>query len=192
MYGGKISKIIKRILRDMIKISQNVFFYPFLLLITFLLLGADERKLNDQDNILFYIADPSKDNVQLFWKDDKGNILKNFDNLQKFLIKKEQKLIFAMNGGMFLQDHSPQGLYIENFKTLKSLNSDSGYGNFYLKPNGIFYINGSGKPAVCRTDDFKPTSEIEYATQSGPMLLIEGRYIMHLKKVLKTCKFAMV
>jgi uncharacterized protein YigE (DUF2233 family) len=48
--------------------------------------------------------------------------------------------VFAMNGGMYKPDNSPQGLYIENREVAASLDTTTGNGNFYLKPNGIFYI----------------------------------------------------
>jgi len=74
---------------------------------------------------------------------------------------------------MYQTDNSPLGLYIENSKLLTPLNKRSGSGNFYLKPNGIFYINKDKKAFIETTDDFK-FSNIEYATQSGPMLVING------------------
>ncbi len=80
-----------------------------------------------------------------------------------------------MNGGMFKPDNSPQGLFIQKRKTLSPLDTSSGSGNFYLKPNGVFYITTGNVPVICTTADFKDDGKIKYATQSGPMLLINGQ-----------------
>ena len=80
-----------------------------------------------------------------------------------------------MNGGMYLTDFSPQGLYIENGVKLKKINNTkTAYGNFYMQPNGVFYINKDGTGSVCKSSDYKDSSLVNFATQSGPMLLING------------------
>jgi len=128
--------------------------------------------------IISYISQPA--NIQFFLKDDKGKYFNNHGNLKKHLDIKNQQLKFAMNGGMYLEDASPQGLYFENGKLIKKLNTKkSTYGNFYMQPNGIFYITKDDKAFVVTTSSFKQTEEIKYATQSGPMLLIKGK--MHPK-----------
>jgi uncharacterized protein YigE (DUF2233 family) len=69
-----------------------------------------------------------------------------------------------MNAGMYLQDQSPQGLCIIEGKQMRPLNSDSGYGNFYLKPNGVFYLIKQGKAFVVPSKQFKSSDSISYAT----------------------------
>lgn len=123
--------------------------------------------------IVSYVADPTTQNIQLYWKDANGAILGNFKNLKNLVESKNKELIFAMNGGMYKPDLSAQGLFIENKKTRNKIDKGKGgNGNFYLRPNGVFYITDKKKAVVCETDDFKPDPEIVYATQSGPMLLI--------------------
>jgi uncharacterized protein YigE (DUF2233 family) len=80
-----------------------------------------------------------------------------------------------MNGGMFTPEYTPVGLYIQNFKTIRKINNVSGGGNFGLKPNGIFYLTADNKAVICKTEDFKNNGKVKYATQSGPMLLINGQ-----------------
>ncbi|CAN5591874.1 hypothetical protein BH10BAC2_BH10BAC2_20990 [soil metagenome] len=80
-----------------------------------------------------------------------------------------------MNAGMYKEDNSPLGLYIEKQKTLSPLNTSPGNGNFYLKPNGIFCITTDNAPVICNTTNFKNNGKIKYATQSGPMLVIDGQ-----------------
>jgi hypothetical protein len=49
------------------------------------------------------------------------------------------------------------------------------YGNFHMKPNGIFFVSGD-KAAVAETGAFlKQRPRTDLATQSGPMLVINGR-----------------
>lgn len=48
----------------------------------------------------------------------------------------------------------------------------NGYGNFYLQPNGIFFIDNKNQAKICITPNFRKDSSIMYATQSGPMLII--------------------
>jgi uncharacterized protein YigE (DUF2233 family) len=53
-------------------------------------------------------------------------------------------------------------------------NIKSGRGNFHMKPNGIFYISAHGA-AVAETQAFlKQRPQAYLATQSGPMLVIDG------------------
>lgn len=127
------------------------------------------------DRIISYKVDPKKQDVKLYWKDDEGHILKSIQNLKSYLDKKQTKLLFAMNGGMYMENNHPLGLFIQNGKTITTLNAATGKGNFYLKPNGVFYITDNNTPVVCQTEDFKTDKTIKYATQSGPMLIIDGQ-----------------
>lgn len=127
------------------------------------------------DNIISYTADPMKQDIQLYWKDDKGNILHSLQNLKTFVEGKQKKLVFGMNGGMYKPDGTAQGLFIQNKKTIEPIDKGKGgNGNFYLKPNGIFYITSDKKAAICTTPDFKNNGNVAWATQSGPMLVIDG------------------
>jgi len=127
----------------------------------------------DDDVIVSYIADPKKQDIQLYWKDDKGTILQSIQNLKGYLGSKGKRLVFAMNGGMFMTNNAPLGLYIQEQRVVNGLNTASGEGNFYLKPNGVFYITNANKAVVCTSGDFV-NNNIKYATQSGPMLVIDG------------------
>jgi len=142
-------------------------FLPF----TFLLLIS----LSLQAQIISYSV-PAK-NITFYHKDTHGVAYKNFQNLKMALQKENKELIFAMNGGMYLHDLSPQGLYIEKGKVITKVNQTlKAYGNFYMQPNGIFYITKDAKAYVKTTKDFACSKDIAFATQSGPMLLINGNY----------------
>ena len=59
---------------------------------------------------------------------------------------------------------------------LKTLNTADGEGNFHMKPNGVFFGTGD-KWEIRTTDDFlaNVSDRPEFGTQSGPMLLIDGK-----------------
>jgi len=145
------------------------------LLLTAVFIAFTSSQNPIDDRILAYTVDPKTQDLQLYWKNDKGEILKSIKNLKAFVESKNLTLTFAMNGGMFREGFSPQGLFIQNNKTLAVLDTADGKGNFYLKPNGVFYITTDNTPIICKTTDFKDKGNIQYATQSGPMLIIDGQ-----------------
>lgn len=89
-------------------------------------------------------------------------------------------VIFAMNAGMFGSYREPVGLLIKDGRAIGRLNRDTtGYGNFYMQPNGVFYVDNNGRADVVTTQyffDYSPYREnIRVATQSGPMMITNGR-----------------
>ena len=135
----------------------------------------EEDPVFENPDIISYEVDLKKQALRFFLKNDQDENFKNFKNLKKWLNTNKQELLFAMNGGMYQKDLSPQGLYIEKGKLLSPLDTiQKGYGNFYLQPNGIFYLTKDHQGIVCKTSDFENNETINYATQSGPMLLIDG------------------
>lgn len=129
-----------------------------------------------------YQVDLQKQDLKLYWKDERGQLLRSLGNLKNWLAARSETLVFAMNAGMYKPDHSPQGLFIQDGKTVAPLDTASGDGNFYLKPNGVFFITEDNKPGICPTEDFLKPKNIRYATQSGPMLLLRGQIHPAFKK----------
>jgi len=118
--------------------------------------------------------DPKIDDLRLFWRAPDGEPLGSFAAAAATLHPGE-KLIFAMNAGMYDTGHAPVGLYIEKGVELRRANTRGGPGNFHLKPNGVFFI-GAGQAGVMETSHFLSQRPMaEYATQSGPMLVNNGR-----------------
>nr|WP_321234762.1 phosphodiester glycosidase family protein [uncultured Psychroserpens sp.] len=129
----------------------------------------------EDNRFISYIVNLKTQTLKFYLKNSEGVNYGNFQNLKTSLENSNQKLCFAMNGGMYLKDGSPQGLYIEKGITKTKIDTvKKAYGNFYLQPNGVFYITKNNTGVVCRTIDFKSHSDIIYATQSGPMLVIGG------------------
>lgn len=148
-------------------------------LILLLFLSAPLLAQQKDTRFLSFTTDASS--INFYWKDDSGKILGSIQNLKTYVEASGKELRFAMNGGMYLRDQSPQGLYIEKGIAYVKLDTASGVGNFYLKPNGVFYITNDNRAVVCQTKDFINTN-IKLATQSGPMLLINGEIHPAFKK----------
>lgn len=81
--------------------------------------------------------------------------------------------VLVMNAGMYDWGLNPIGLLIEEGRTLKALNQRDGSGNFHLQPNGVFAIDTQGRASVSVSKD-GVAEGAWYATQSGPMLVIDG------------------
>ena len=125
--------------------------------------------------------DPAIDDVRMFWGNSEGAPYNTFGALSEALSAGGKTLTFAMNGGMYGDDFSPTGLYVEDGKEIASVNTKTVTGepqdipNFYKKPNGVFYL--AGKSAGVATTDAWLASppKATFATQSGPMLVIDGK-----------------
>jgi uncharacterized protein YigE (DUF2233 family) len=128
--------------------------------------------IQDQ-RFLQYAVDPQQE-IRMYWKNDRGEKFRNIGNLKDWLEARNETLAFAMNGGMFTNDISPLGLYVEEGNCLTPLDTTVGSGNFYLMPNGVFYLTSGNHAGICKSEEFTSTRDIKYATQSGPMLLIDG------------------
>lgn len=145
------------------------------------ILSDAEQKIHSfQDSILnskilSYAVNPKNNQLHFYHKDENGNAFGNHGKLKVWLAKQNKDLIFAANGGMYNKDLSPQGLYIENGKEIQEIDlNQEGYGNFYLQPNGIFSITKNNTPRIQVSKDFIVSDKIKNATQSGPMLIIDG------------------
>ncbi len=134
-----------------------------------------KQSKSEANRFVTYKIDIKKQDLKLFWKDDKNEPFRSIQNLKLWLNKNNKNLVFAMNAGMYKSGNSPQGLFIEKHKVLSPLDTSAGTGNFYLKPNGVFYITTDNIPVICNTTNFINTGKIKYATQSGPMLVIDGQ-----------------
>ena len=147
-----------------------------LCLLTLAVLAKEPFKLQENTRIISHIVDLKKDALNFYLKDDNGTIFKDFKTLNSWLVKKNKKLLFAMNGGMYMENSMPLGLYVENGKRVRKTNRvKKAFGNFYMQPNGVFFITKKNNAYIKKTTDFKYQKHIKFATQSGPMLLIDGK-----------------
>ena len=122
------------------------------------------------------VADYNHYSVRTFWKNDEGKPYQSLSNLWASLKSKSINPVFLTNAGIYMDNLTPLGLYVENGKTLRPLNTAKGlFGNFYMQPNGVFITNNKGIGSVVETSRLIHAQQnIRYATQSGPMLVING------------------
>jgi uncharacterized protein YigE (DUF2233 family) len=120
--------------------------------------------------------DAGSDEVQLRWRGKDGLPLRSLARLEQDLGPDAARVRFAMNAGMYDESGNPIGLYVADGIRHRKLNRRSGPGNFHLLPNGVFAVAADGSLAVETAADFaKRKAKPRWATQSGPMLVIDGR-----------------
>jgi uncharacterized protein YigE (DUF2233 family) len=83
-------------------------------------------------------------------------------------------LAFAMNAGMYHMDRAPVGLFLQDGEEIAPLVTQEGPGNFGLLPNGLLCLNDDGAFVLETTAYAEGARTCDSATQSGPMLVING------------------
>jgi Predicted periplasmic protein len=124
--------------------------------------------------------DLKRERLGLYWREPQsGQPFSSIESLRQWGEAHGQRLLFATNAGIYDHKFAPLGLYVENGKTVVPLNLAHGNpasGNFSLLPNGVFAIYPDGHAAVRTSAAFKAEGKpAQWATQSGPMLLIDGK-----------------
>jgi uncharacterized protein YigE (DUF2233 family) len=132
-----------------------------------------QRLLFDGARFTACELDMAADDVRLFLRNPDGEVYGTFSRVEAGL-PEGQRLGLAMNAGMFHEDLSPVGLYIENGAEEMRIVTRDGPGNFGLLPNGVLCL-GAGWARVVESRSFaEDPPACRYATQSGPMLVIGG------------------
>jgi uncharacterized protein YigE (DUF2233 family) len=117
--------------------------------------------------------------VKTLWKNSAGVPYGSLEEAQR----QTGGLLALTNAGIYSESHAPEGLHVEGGATLSPLNLNGGEGNFYWKPNGVFYVAGDGA-GIIESEKFNATAEragVREATQSGPLLVIGGEVNQSLK-----------
>jgi uncharacterized protein YigE (DUF2233 family) len=157
---------------------RRVLFFAYALVFPVAAVGAQTSCRNLEESGASYTVcafDARSDAIRLFLSDDKDEVYGSFSALSSALAREGRTLAFAMNAGMYDETHRPVGLYVEDGRMLKRANIRSGTGNFHMKPNGVFWVQGA-RAGVTETQRFlKERLRPAYATQSGPMLVLGGR-----------------
>ena len=116
-------------------------------------------------------ADPARHDIAVRLNDADGAPLGSFVALE---LAVDAPILFAMNGGMYHQDRTPVGLYVEDGREERGIVTREGPGNFGMLPNGVFCVT-DGRAAVIESRAFAADPpDCRHATQSGPMLVIDG------------------
>ncbi|MGC3937778.1 phosphodiester glycosidase family protein [Roseobacter sp. EG26] len=130
----------------------------------------------DFDGLRYTVCevDATTDDLELFLFDDAGDPLGQFSTINRVLAPQNKRLAFAMNAGMYHEDRAPVGHYVEDGVEIMRVIDSAGPGNFGLLPNGVFCLR-PGRADVFETKKFlAETRGCEDASQSGPMLVIDG------------------
>lgn len=124
---------------------------------------------------IFRLSRPDWRKLELAWLGADGKPLQDFNGLQKELGSQGKRIAFATNAGIYERGPKPCGLTICNGQELVPLNLQPGEGNFYLMPNGVFYLDDSKGAGVMEAEEFGRSGlKPRLATQSGPLLLRKG------------------
>jgi uncharacterized protein YigE (DUF2233 family) len=165
-------------------IHQNPLILPAILAIAFASalftdnVGSDPactRKTFEGHSFSVCPYDPQHHSISLHLKNKKGGMLRSLTALRADIGSGKPSVRFAMNAGMYDIISRPIGLYVENGKMLHPANIREAKGNFYLKPNGVFWVDINGRGHVATTERYLGQNiNPLWATQSGPMLVIDG------------------
>ncbi len=118
----------------------------------------------------FVVCDPGKGELRLYAADDDQAAKRRFAELSL----DPGRVAFAMNAGMFDEDGRPIGLAVVDGKPIRAINRREGGGNFHLMPNGVFAMRTDGRAVVETSAEWR-NAPLRLATQSGPMLVIDGK-----------------
>jgi len=157
------------------------------LLISLLLLTACNRSESSQaaeqsacrselfEETRFTVCDPGAGRIDLIAAGAKEVPVRELAGVETQLGRKAESVAFAMNAGMYDEDGRPIGLAIVESKQKHAVNRREGGGNFHLMPNGVFQVRKNGRAEIVPTQTWTPSPDIRIASQSGPMLVIDGK-----------------
>ncbi len=115
-----------------------------------------------------------RDDIRLFLADSEGRPYLQFGAVADSVRTEGKTLIFAMNGGMYHDDRRPVGFYRDGNGDVATVNTNDGPGNFHMKPNGVFWLDGN-RAGVTESQTYLDEGlDPDFATQSGPMVVIDG------------------
>ena len=121
----------------------------------------------------FTICDSNSGEIRVVAAGEDEMPIRSFADLGSSL--DPQKVLFAMNAGMFDDEGRPIGLAIVDGEELHPISRRPGGGNFGMLPNGVLLVRKDGQAEVVQTSGYEAADDIAFATQSGPMLVIDGK-----------------
>jgi uncharacterized protein YigE (DUF2233 family) len=114
------------------------------------------------------------EDLRLWLTDDDGEPVGTFDRLNDWADRRGLSVVFAMNAGMYHPDRKPVGLYVEEGREETPIVTAGSKGNFGMRPNGVFCVGLDGFSVTESRAFAKAPKKCKFATQSGPMLVIDG------------------
>lgn len=135
---------------------------------------CEKRDFDGQGYVICTLEAGQEPGLRLWLNGPDGRVLGDFTAVRNTLAEGEI-LGFAMNAGMYHPDFTPVGLYVSDGVSQHDLVTAGGGGNFGMLPNGVFCTGGARPYQVIESRAFaRATPECRIATQSGPMLVIDG------------------
>lgn len=135
--------------------------------------------------VSFYVyhLDQTKEKLELHLSGKKGEP-NTFVKLATKVKSQGRELKFAMNAGIFEGNFLPSGLHISEGETITNLNlkdfvkdRESQFTpNFFLKPNGVFFLLRDGTAGIAESARYASLGlNPVLANQSGPLLLYNNK-----------------
>lgn len=135
---------------------------------------CEKRDFDGQGYVICTLDAGQEPGLRLWLNGPDGRVLGDFTAVRRMLAEGEV-LGFAMNAGMYHPDFTPVGLYVSDGVSQHDLVTAGGGGNFGMLPNGVFCTGGARPYQVIESRAFaRAAPECRIATQSGPMLVIDG------------------
>lgn len=127
-------------------------------------------------NVFAWRAESLRTRLMLSREEERHKPFLRLERAVGSLERRGEAVLLAANGGMFLPDYRPAGLYVEEGKRISPMRIEADRTNFGMLPNGVFAISDTGF-IVAESEEFRRsygTEDYAYATQSGPLLLEGG------------------
>lgn len=118
--------------------------------------------------------DLARHNLELLWKDANDKPFLTLDRARAYVEARGDSVVALTNAGIYEPGFVPTGLLVQQGIERQPLNLRDGEGNFYLKPNGVFYLSAAGARIVESSGFEGRAEEVILALQSGPLLLSRG------------------
>lgn len=135
---------------------------------------CEKRNFDGQGYVVCTLSAAQEPGLKLWLNGADGRVLGDFTAVRRSLAPGET-LAFAMNAGMYHADYSPVGLYVSEGEKAHDLVTGASNDNFGMLPNGVFCAGGARPYQVIESRAFgKAQPQCRIATQSGPMLVIDG------------------
>lgn len=156
---------------------------PRALLTTLLLIAASASTARSACRDISFEARPyticearfGQDDLRIWQEAPDGLPVGTFGRLSQLLATKGKRIGFATNGGMYKPDRRPLGLTIIAGREIAPIVTAASSGNFGMLPNGVFCIGPHSYRIIESRAFAAHPPACRYATQSGPMLVINGR-----------------
>ena len=157
-------------------IADKIFGTPTLPIAPKISVNTNLSIIYKEEKFDIYNVPIAKNGLKLLCTDAQNVPFRDIKTLKSYLLNRQETLVFAMNAGMYTSDNLPKGLYIENKQTRVALDTaQTGYGNFYLMPNGVFAFDDTSAVVLDSKSFQKQLKQYNYATQSGPLLVVNNQ-----------------